>query len=61
LRAQASGIVAGDFFTVDTVLFRRLYVLVFIELSTRQVYLAGITALPRASCRWRHVLRAAER
>ncbi len=46
LRAQASGIVACDFFTVDTVLFRRLYVLVFIELSTRQVYLAGITANP---------------
>jgi len=46
LRAQASGIVACDFFTVDTVLFRRLYALVFIELSTRQVYLAGITPNP---------------
>ena len=46
LRAQASGIVACDFFTVDTVLFRRLYVLVFIELATRQVYLAVITANP---------------
>jgi len=46
LRAQASGIAACDFFTVDTVLFRRLYVLVFIELSTRLVYLAGITANP---------------
>jgi hypothetical protein len=46
LRVQASGIVACDFFTVDTVLFRRLYALVFIELSTRQVYLAGITANP---------------
>ncbi len=46
LRAQASGIVACDFFTVDTVLFRRLYVLVFIELAPRHVYLAGITANP---------------
>ena len=27
-------------------LFRRLYALVFIELATRQVYLAGITANP---------------
>ena len=46
LRAQATGIVACDFFTVDTVLLRRLYVLVFIELATRQVYLAGITTNP---------------
>jgi putative transposase len=46
LCAQATGIVACDFFTVDTVLFRRLYALVFIELATRQVYLAGITASP---------------
>jgi putative transposase len=46
LRAQASGIVACDFFTVETVLFRRLYALVFIELATRQVYLAGISANP---------------
>jgi len=37
LRAQANGIVAGDVFTVDTVLFRRLYALVFIELATRSV------------------------
>ena len=46
LRTQASGIVACDLFTVDTVLFRRLYALVFIEIATRQVYLAGITANP---------------
>ena len=43
---SASGIVACDFFSVDTVLLRRLYVLVFIEVGTRRVCLAGITANP---------------
>jgi transposase InsO family protein len=46
LRAQASGIIACDFFTVETVLLRRVYVLVFIELATRKVYLAGVTTSP---------------
>ena len=46
LRAQAAGIVACDFFTVDTVLLRHYYVLFFIELRTRRVHLAGITTNP---------------
>jgi hypothetical protein len=44
--AQASGIIACDFLTVDTVLLCRLYVLVFIELATRRAYVAGVTANP---------------
>jgi len=46
LHAQAAGIVAVDFLHVDTVLLRRLYVLVFIEHGTRRMYLGGVTANP---------------
>jgi putative transposase len=46
LRVQASGIVAIDFFTVETVRLKTLYVLFFIELRTRRVRLAGVTDHP---------------
>jgi len=46
LRSQADGIVACDFFTIDTVMLRRYYVLFFIELQTRRVRVAGITRNP---------------
>jgi putative transposase len=46
IRTQAHAIVATDFFTVDTALLRRFYVLFFLEVGTRQVHLAGITTNP---------------
>jgi len=46
LRAQAEAIVACDFFTVETIRLKTLYVLFFIQLSSRRVVLAGVTANP---------------
>jgi len=46
LRAQAQSMLAVDFFTVETISPQRLYVLVFIELGSRRVHLAGCTANP---------------
>ncbi len=46
LRAQADGIIACDFFTVETAWLRTLYVLLFIELGSRRIHLSGSTVHP---------------
>ena len=47
LRSQAA--LACDFATVDTVLMRRFYVLFFIDVTSREVILGGITTNPSAA------------
>ena len=42
-------IIACDFFTIETFWLKTLYVFIFIELVSRRVHLAGITANPNSA------------
>ena len=46
LRAQADGILACDFFSIETVFLRTLYVLFFIEVGSRRLHVTTSTRNP---------------
>ncbi len=48
LRSHAKGVIACDLMTVDTVLLRRLHVIVFLELNSRRVFWWASTYHPTA-------------
>ena len=49
LSAQAEGIIACDFFTVETVFLKTLYVLVFMHIRTRRILGIEVSASPNGT------------
>jgi putative transposase len=49
LRSQAEGILACDFFTIETIFLRTFYVLFFIEIATRKLHVMPSTRNPDAA------------
>ncbi|HYZ76876.1 MAG TPA: hypothetical protein VE596_05830 [Gaiellaceae bacterium] len=49
LQAHADSILACDFFTVDTVWLRRLYVLVFLSVGSRRIEYLARTSKPNTA------------
>lgn len=49
LAAHAETLVAADFLSLDTIFFKRLYVLIYMHLATRRTLVASCTSEPNAA------------